>query len=221
VSFLRRVRPIATAIGGPIRFAQTTGYFRSALAGKAMDRYGNPLPWYCMPAIEFMDIMDFTDSDVLEFGSGQSTLWWAARARSVIAVEDSETWFSYVNSGLADSPNARVQLEANLGQHAEYPLSLEKQFHMVVIDGGDRAKCARTATSVLAPGGMIVLDNSEGWWGPEGTYPILDHLAAEGFMRVDFNGYAPGVITTSVTSLFFQPNCHRLMHLPPPRRGHR
>lgn len=218
---VRSLRAIGTAVIGPIRFAHTTGYWRSAMAGKAVDTNGHPLPWYCIPAIEFLDIMDFSLADVLEFGSGQSTLWWARKARSVVAVEDSEAWHGYVRAEVAQLGNVRVEFEADLGAHARYPLTLGRRFDVVVIDGGDRANCARTSLQVLAPGGLLIVDNSEGSWGAPGTYPILEMFDAAGMMRVDFNGYAPGVLTTSVTSLFFEPNCAWLRHLGPPKTGHR
>jgi hypothetical protein len=39
---------------------------------------------------------------------------------------------------------------------------------------------------------VAALDNSEGFWGAEGSYPIIDLFEQEGFMRVDFCGFAPG-----------------------------
>lgn len=213
------IRAVASAVGGPLRWAQTTGYFRSALAGKAVDRRGRPIPWYCLAAVDFLDVIDFSSADVLEFGSGQSTLWWASKAHTVTAMEESAEWHRYVAGRLP--ANADVTLVEDPQEHARMPLRLGRTYDVVVIDGGDRALAAQTALTVVKPDGLIILDNSEGHWGDPGAYPILDLLDGGGYLRVDFNGYAPGVITTSVTSLFFLPECPWLRHLPPPRRGHR
>jgi hypothetical protein len=84
-------------------------------------------------------------------------------------------------------------------------------FDIIVIDGLDRLECAARAVPILAEGGAIILDNSEGYWGPEGTYPILDLFRAAKFCRVDFYGYAPGVILPHCTSLFFRDSCFLLV----------
>ena len=216
----RVLRAVGTAFIGPARWAQRTGFFRSALAAKAVDAAGRPVPWYCLAAIDFLDTLDFSKDSVLEFGSGQSTLWWASKASSVAAVEESPHWFGYVQESLAGMPNAEVHLETDLESHANLPLTWGRRFGVVVVDGGDRLACTVAALKVVEPDGLIIVDNSEGYWGGdlEGTYPILELLDSLGWMRIDFYGYAPGVLSTSVTSLFFRDG-HRFLHLPPPRRG--
>jgi len=203
---------------GPARWAQRTGFFRSALAGKAVDESGQPLPWYCLAAIDFLTTLDFSQSSVLEFGSGQSTLWWSAKAASVVAVEESDEWYGSVRGWLQSSHNTEVHLETDLERHARLPLTWDRTFDVVVVDGGERVACTETALRVVKQDGLIIVDNSEGYWGPEGTYPILDILDSHGWMRIDFYGYAPGVLSTSVTSLFFKDG-RRFLHLAPPKRG--
>src|SRR5262245_4561702 len=77
------LRRVGTAILTPILFTVHQGHFRSALARKAVDATGHPLPWYTYPAIQFLSAKDFCGRRVLEFGAGQSTLWWSARAGQV------------------------------------------------------------------------------------------------------------------------------------------
>lgn len=214
----RPVRAVGTAVLGPARWAQRTGFFRSALIGKAVDASGNPLPWYCLAAIDFLETLDFSSDSVLEFGSGQSTLWWASRASRIATVEESREWFEYVEKSLRGTDNAEIHLEPDLARHAALPLTWNREFDVVVIDGGDRAACSETAIQVVKQDGLIIFDNSEGYWGPEGQYPILEMLDSQGWMRVDFYGYAPGVLSTSVTSIFFRDGT-RFLHLPPPKRG--
>jgi hypothetical protein len=73
-----------------------------------------------------------------------------------------------------------------------------------VIDGFDRFKCAVRSLDHLKPGGAILLDNSDGYWGERGQYPILDLFRDNAFQRIDFFGFAPGVIRPHCTSLFFR-----------------
>src|SRR5688572_10403591 len=49
---------------------------------------GQPIPWYTYPAIEFIRQLDFSQSTVFEYGSGNSTMFWAASAARVISVEE-------------------------------------------------------------------------------------------------------------------------------------
>src|SRR5229473_3586817 len=93
-------RKILTAFLTPIRFSLHTGHFRSSMRSAAVDRHGNPLPWYTYPAIDFLDTKDFSTRTVLEFGSGQSTLWWAKRCKRILSFDSDPKWFAYVRSTL-------------------------------------------------------------------------------------------------------------------------
>ena len=68
----RSVRKTATAFGSPFMQFYASGHFRSAFAMRAMDRHGNPLPWYTYPAITMLQTQSFVDKVVHEFGAGQS-----------------------------------------------------------------------------------------------------------------------------------------------------
>jgi hypothetical protein len=135
-----------------------------------------------------------------------------------VALESDKGWFEYVRSSLSNKKNAEIYLETDLDQMALLPASFGRVFDVVVIDGGDRAKCAASAVKVVSDDGLIIFDNSEGNWGPTGTFPVLDLLDEQGWMRADFYGYAPGVLSTSTTSLYFK-NGQRFRHLAPPVRG--
>src|SRR5215213_3851569 len=72
---------IKTAFEAFVALEFRYGRFRSAGAGRSIDGHGTPIPWYSYPAIEYLKQLDFRDRTVFEFGSGNSTLFWAARAR--------------------------------------------------------------------------------------------------------------------------------------------
>src|SRR5205807_1001412 len=136
----------------------------------AVDRHGNPLPWYTYPAIDFLDTKDFSTKSVLEFGSGQSTLWWARRCKRVLSFESDPQWCAYVKSTL--SPNADIFLISNdlkgLDDHLH-----GNRFDVIIIDGLYRLKAAGRALELLQLEGAILVDNSEGYWGGDATkeYP--------------------------------------------------
>lgn len=208
---LRRALP---AFLTPILFSMNTGHFRSSIAKKSLNSKGSAIPWYTLPAIDFLSTVDFSEQTVLEFGGGQSTIWWAERSSSVFSVESNSEWFDYVNSKLKDFPNVDFFLCRDLIDYVNKPVG--KQFDLIIIDGSNRYSCAQTALKVLKEKGAIILDNSECFWGEKGTYRIIELFQNEGFMRVDFYGYAPGVMYPQCTSIFFKDQARIFERLAPP-----
>lgn len=203
----QRLKGVVIGVYVPVHFAVASGHFRSALARKAVTRRGEPLPWYTYPAISYLSLLNFDGLRVLEFGGGQSTIWWADRAQRVTTVETDPEWFRYLQR-VANRPN--VELRAEPAQPTG------SRFDIVIIDGGDRVHAAHLATEVVQPSGFIIFDNSESHWGVDESYPIIDLMNDRGFNRIDFHGYLPGVRRRGCTSLFFQDGCHLFRNLAPP-----
>jgi len=198
-----RARALATAVLTPMLFSYETGHFRSSLLSMAVDRRGNPIPWYAYPAIDHLESLDFSDCSVLEIGAGQSTLWWAARSREVLSLEADQSWFERLQGRM---PSNAILRQVSIDLSVLPPELSGREFDIVVVDGCDRFVASGLAVRVLKPGGAVIVDNAEGYWGPEGTYPIMDLFRSEGFQRVDFYGYSPGVIGRQCTSIFFRPD---------------
>jgi hypothetical protein len=203
----RAVRGVSTGILTPLAFSYQSGHFLSSLKSKAVDKKGIALPWYTYPAIDFLQYKELADKSTLEFGSGQSTLWWAARVNKVTAFEDDQSWYQSLLQLIPD--NVELFLSDTLGSEVERKLA-GRTFDVIVVDGLDRLACAEKSIGFLNEGGAVLLDNSEGYWGRDGEYPIIDLFRENGFSRIDFYGYAPGVILPSCTSLFFKDKCFLL-----------
>ena len=71
-----------------------------------------------------------------------------------------------------------------------------------------RLDCARRAVGRLAPGGIIILDNSN--WLPKTAAFLRD----QGYLQVDFTGFGPAGVWTWTTSVYFDRTCHLA-----PKRG--
>jgi hypothetical protein len=199
------VRATSTALLTPFLFSWSSGHFVSSLRRKAIDGHGEALPWYTYPAIELLKSKDFSTCRVLEFGAGQSTVWWSQRALSVVSVESNSDWYQRVK---AEAP-ANVELH-----HADRELRTfdfsriaAQRFDVVIVDGLDRYRAAELGEGVLSPGGCLLVDNSDSYAGSDGDYPITTRLRALGYSRVDFYGHAPGVILPHCTSFFFRGEC--------------
>ncbi|QNH55640.1 MAG: hypothetical protein H2674_14390, partial [Limnospira indica BM01] len=70
-----------------INYLESSGWLKSLATGVPINFDSQPIPWYTYPAIEFIENKISSDFKVFEYGSGQSTLWWAERVLKVISVE--------------------------------------------------------------------------------------------------------------------------------------
>jgi hypothetical protein len=198
------IRSVGTAVITPLLFSYRTGHFRSSLRNAAVSKEGAPLPWYTYPSIDFLKARTYEDKIVLEFGGGQSTLWWAERARHVVTFEGDKEWFSSLKSKIP--PNVDLHL-ASMQNPSECVKSVVDVLHakpfatydVIVIDGLYRRALVAVARNVMADTGMIVCDNAEG-------YGFQEALKHSEFLRVDFFGNAPGVMRPHATSIFFKPS---------------
>ena len=175
------------------------GHLKSASLGQSVDAAGEPVPWYTYPAIEYLKQLDFSGASLFEYGSGNSTLWWSRRVRSVVAVEHDREWHGQV-ARLAPQ-NCTVLFHASAEAYANAIHDYPDGFDLIVVDGlvpgRTRLRCARAALERLRPGGAIILDNSD--WLPESSFALRE----SGLLEVDMIGFCPINDYTSTTSIYF------------------
>ena len=125
-----------------------------------VDRDGNPLPWYTYPAIEYLSQFDYGEKTIFEFGCGYSSLFWAERAAKVISIEDNPQWFAkWQREFQHPKLDIRWRDEGEIYEKAIFEDG--GRYDVIVVDGKRRAECAAAAVQKLAPGGMIILDDSD------------------------------------------------------------
>lgn len=205
----RVIRATGTAVLTPLRFSWVTGHFSSTLAGSlARSRSGEPIPWYTYPAIDFLSQRDFTGRSVLEFGGGQSTMWWARRAKHVLTIEEDEGWYRTLHSRVPENVTLyHIPVDAASRSIAQIREVLdsnpERRFDVIVVDGHLRRELADLAFDYVATGGAILLDDAEG-------YGYYEQIKDRECQRVDFFGFSPGVSMRRSTSLIFTNSCFLL-----------
>ena len=167
--------------------------------GSSVDRNGEAIPWYTYPAIEFLQQLDLSNRTVFEYGSGNSTLFWAARAARVVTVEDDERWSKDLTAKVP--ANCVVLQEADLHRFVDSIHRYPEGFDIIAVDGPARGrtrfKCANAALQRLKPGGMIILDNAD--WLPDSAQLLRN----ADLLQVDMSGFFPIGDHTQTTSFFF------------------
>ncbi len=178
------------------------GWFQSYHSKRSVDAKGNPLPWYTYPFIFFLGPRLKPNFEVFEYGSGNSTQWYAGRVKQITAVEHEEAWVEIVRPGLP--ANADV-LFRELGKaYIEAVSESGKEYHIVVVDGRERVECALYAQKYLTEDGVLILDNSE----RDHYQPAKDFMENLGFRRLDFYGMGPIVSYEFCSTVFYRPgNC--------------
>jgi hypothetical protein len=153
-------------------------------------------PWISYDAQRTIaDFLGAKPRRVLEFGSGQSTCWYAQRARELVSIEDDPQWYANVAAEAAAFPGLDYRLAR---ERADYSTpDVPGYFDLIMIDGRWRDDCARFALERLAPGGMIYLDNADKSATPDtGDIPqarerLMVHAAAVGWEMREFIDFAP------------------------------
>lgn len=184
-------------------YLNEVGWFHSRRTGRPVDKNGNPIPWYSYPAIDFLDLRLRKPLRVFEYGSGNSTLFFATRVGEVVSVEHDRHWFSFVRESLPD--NARLELHTEEDDYVN-SIAGHGKFDVIVIDGMSRLRCAQESIHNLTDGGVVVWDNSAHYSASNATEyeAIRDFFLSEGFNELPFSGMAPVGTKYTQTSVIYR-----------------
>lgn len=173
------------------------GWKRSLKEGKCIDKAGLPIPWFTYPAIDFLKQLDFSEKSVFEYGSGYSTMFWGARAKRVVSVENDIKWIQKIKPTLSDN----CEIVPALLDADDYSgkISAFGNFDVIVIDGYilTRTACCHKALQHLNAGGIIILDNSDR------CLQSASILRNAGLIQSDFTGFTPLNPDAQTTTVFF------------------
>jgi hypothetical protein len=166
---------------------------------------GSPLPWYTYPAIEYCNQLNATSLNIFEYGSGNSSLYWAHKGAKVWSVEHDPVW--YENMRTKSAQLCGLWLQTDRESYAASIKDVGLAFDIVIIDGAWRNECAAVALAYIRKDGLVILDNSD-WYTD-----VAEFLRSHSFFQVDFNGFGPVndyCWTTSVFLPFQSPYIERL-----------
>ena len=102
------------------------------------------------------------DVRMIEFGSGNSTPWFAARVGFLYSIEDLPDWYEHVQSVLKGRGVTNVRHELRHAQnYADLSMIEDGSIDFALVDGTDREGCIRATLPKLKSGGWVYLDNSD------------------------------------------------------------
>lgn len=172
------------------------GYGNTKNIQKPVDSNHNPLPWFTYPAIEYLSQLDLSRKRIFEWGSGNSSRFFANRCKEIVSIESDEEWYSYGKNNIL--PNQKLILRKEQGFAEAIEEEVDK-FDVIIIDSLRRYDCALKAKECLKEGGMIILDNSD--WHPKTSAFLRDRCD---LIEIDMHGFGPINDYSWTTSLFLR-----------------
>ena len=180
-----------------------SGWFESFKSGEPVDAELKPIPWFTYSAIDFLKDKLNSNLNILEFGSGNSTLFFAERVKKVISFEHNKDWHQKILKKIP--ANAELAITSSLTAR-DYlkPLAEELRFDVIIVDGLFRNECITGSLEHLSETGVIILDDSEREEYNEG----IAFLIQSGLRQLKFSGIAPGIFFRKCTTIFYKDqNC--------------
>jgi predicted O-methyltransferase YrrM len=147
------------------------------------ERLNPDKPWLCPGTVAFCQAHLTQSMRALEFGSGRSTRWFAARVGHLTSIEHNPGWYERVKqdltaAGVGNVDYRHVPLDhpEQEGEREEYhPVPsyvavaddfADGSLGFVVVDGHYRTHCVRRAVPKIGPGGYLLVDDVNLWPSP-------------------------------------------------------
>jgi hypothetical protein len=181
------------------------GWVESVRTRKPCRRDGSPLPWMNYHVIGFLEQRLTQDLSMFEYGSGNSTMFYASKVGYVKSIETDEGWYSYVRDTMPENVDLELFTRTDGSvNYCEISGQQDRKYDIVVVDAEERTECLMHADKAVSERGVILLDDAT----PEVHGPGMEHLTSRGFRRLDFEGLKPASIRAYRTSIFYRDgNC--------------
>lgn len=203
VKLLREPKTLAALLSQrDFGYLKEVGWFESFSKNRSIDKDFNPIPWFTYPSIDFLAPRLNKSIKMLEFGSGNSTIYFASKVSKVYSVEHNKIWFDIVSK--SRPANAEILLSESDGVDDYISLieKLDLKFDIIVIDGLHRNECMISSINLLSQNAVVILDDSERDEYQKG----IGFLLSKDFRKLDFWGIAPTVLFKKCTSIFYKSN---------------
>jgi hypothetical protein len=184
----------------PKSYLRRRGWFKSFSVKRSVDSMGAAIPWWSYGAIDFVESRLNTTMNVLEFGSGGSTVWLASRVNSVVSIENDPEWTKIVKTFI---PNNVELIELNNPEDfsEKFFKGSQRHFQVLIIDPlAHRINCAKAGLQFISDDGIVIWDNTD---GPDWN-DIKLLLASNGYREISFSGLPPQEVCEDRTTIFYR-----------------
>lgn len=127
--------------------------------------------WTSYPLHQFLHSLKLKNKNVLEFGSGGSTVFFLKRKAILLTFEHSDLWIAKLKKKLKTYDNWKINLvdlinrENNKNGHEKYLKGIEEiednSLDIVLVDGRHRVECVRASIPKVKKNGYVILDDSD------------------------------------------------------------
>jgi len=183
-------------------YLKDIGWYKSYWLKKPVDANDQPIPWTTYSFIDFIADRLTSNMMLVEYGSGNSTLFFSKKVKKVFSVEHDDAWYASMKKAVPENVSLSfIPLEYN-GEYSRFSLNTGEKAQVIIVDGRDRVNSIKQSIAALSEDGIIVLDDSE---RPQ-YQSAISFLQEHHFKRIDFSGIAPGLFYKKVTSVFYRKN---------------
>ena len=162
----------------------------------------NPKPLLTLPFVDWFETYNFSNWNLVELGSGESTYYFVDKFKTVISYETNYDYYKTHNKHLANIVfKSKSELE-------NFKFNKFEPNTMVIIDCAcNRMSVAKNVVEGLPD--IIVLDNSD-------LYPNTSSFIAKQYLEIPFWGFKKSEHWISCTSVFIKDNklSKKLFHKP-------
>lgn len=173
-------------------------------------------PWWVYEAAQEVELFlhAHPKARAFEFGAGASTVWLASRVAELHSVEHDLDFAEHLSEYVEPFPHvylhavpAGTRTSTSLAlsgrdgyESADFDVYVSTiddvggQFDLIVIDGRARAACLEASIDRLAPGGIVVFDNSN-------RSRYRDAIERSGLIERRITGWCPSLPNRSTTSV--------------------
>lgn len=179
-----------------------SGWFLSFKEKQAIDAKKSPIPWLTYSFIKFIEPRLKDGMSVLEFGTGNSTLWFAERVKLINAIEHDSNWYEQMKKKIPKNVILHFRKESESKRYIDSLKDESIKYDIIINDAVHRNIVAFNCFNSLKEDGVIIFDNTQVVDYREG----IDYLLGIGFKKIDFIGMLPIISCDNTTTIFYRNN---------------
>lgn len=119
-------------------------------------------PWLTPDSVDLLEGLLKRSDCFLEFGSGQSTKWFANRVKQITSVESDIKWYQKISLDLKNYKNLNYIYAKKKKEYLAVLKKIDKEsVDACLVDGDYRIDCLLQVLDKIKKGGLLILDNAE------------------------------------------------------------